>query len=73
MMSTAFLSAKFTLMKMISQRENWIQGSICTQWCHQECSALKGRDNFVSDNCNNKTCSVKMLFLICSSNPQCLF
>ncbi|CAH1974303.1 unnamed protein product [Acanthoscelides obtectus] len=33
--------------------ENWIQCSICTQWCHEECSAFEGSDDFVCDNCKN--------------------
>jgi len=33
--------------------ENWIQCSICSQWCHEECSAFEDTDNFVCDNCNN--------------------
>ena len=30
--------------------ENWIQCSICTQWCHEECLAFEGRENFVCHN-----------------------
>ena len=33
--------------------ENWIQCSICSQWCHEECSAFEDTNNFVCDNCNN--------------------
>lgn len=33
--------------------ENWIQCNICNQWCHEECSAFEGSDDFVCDNCKN--------------------